>query len=184
MVKPIDWTSVYAAVEGFHMHQLSAVERRMAVRRLERAMNTSTHHIPGLLTAEMVGRRLGITERHAERICNELPAAFPQPCPVCGNRMWLHLDGIVEDHPDSLMNDCPLSGYNLPNQTEADLTVLSVRWLATWFRTDMHGATKHLTTLPEWKQTQLLIAAIAAVPEVPEDELVAWTTKQHLEVAS
>ena len=104
----IDWLAVEMVCNGTAL-RLTAVERRMVMRRLaDKMARTGSVYETGL-TAEEVARRLGCTSRSVERFKNDLPPADKRKCPVCGNPMWV-IAGRVEAHPDRLFNECLMSG--------------------------------------------------------------------------
>jgi len=103
----IDCLAVEMVCNGTAL-RLTAVERRMVMRRLaDKMARTGSVYETGL-TAEEVARRLGCTSRSVERFKNDLPPADKRKCPVCGNPMWV-IGSEVEPHPDSLFNECPMS---------------------------------------------------------------------------
>lgn len=175
MTSGIDWLAVDFAVNGSKMVTLTADERRMVIRRLK--INGEGCNFPpvGTITVDQAADRLGIADRSVVRIKADLPEAVTQRCPVCGNTMWVLLeDGVVEAHPDNLHNECPLSGYY--GYDHHDLTALTVLWFAKWFRSDQFGCAKHiLDGIDEARARELLIAAVAAMPDKTAEELFAWT---------
>lgn len=174
MTSGIDWLAVSFVLDGSKMTTLTADERRMAIRRLKIGGVGNNFPPPGVLRVEEVAERLEISDRTVVRIKAELPEAVTQRCPICGNTMWVLLeDGMVEAHPDNLHNECPLSGYY--GYDDHDLTALTALWLSKWFRADMYGAATHINSLPVERARELLIAAVAAMPDKTAEELFAWT---------
>ncbi len=109
----IDWLAVHFVCEGSAL-KLRADEKRMVVRRLERKIcrqeETEGGYVPpGKLTLAQVAERMRITDRSVSRLLAEMPAGAPQRCPVCRERMWV-VSGVVEPHPTSLFDECPMSG--------------------------------------------------------------------------
>lgn len=103
----IDWLRVEMVCNGTPL-KLTTDERRMVVRRLvDKMANSSSIYATGL-TAEEVGRRLGVTPRSVERFKAELPPADKRTCPVCKEPMWV-IGSEVEPHPDRLFEECPMS---------------------------------------------------------------------------
>jgi len=177
-VKPIDWRAVDSVLDGHTITTLSPRERRMVARRLKWRMNSPgvTSIFPGILTTDDLAARLGCTDRHAQRLLDEMAPALRQVCPVCGGDMWvLVADGVVEEHPDSLRLECPLSGFVLSDLDAAALTMVRSQWLAAWMRADLHGATAYLRSLPRWQIDGVAVVALAAFPEQRSvGELTAW----------
>jgi hypothetical protein len=179
----IDWRAVYWLVNGDRKQitDLNKNEQRAVIRRLQDKMIPPTgrlHHdpYPWMLTHDEIGERIGVSSRTIMRIQDELPYAHNDDCPVCGCHMWVHdHDSYVEPHPDRLMNECPLSNYTLDGVDRADIAVLTARWVATWFRSDPAGATKHIKSLPEWELQKLLVAMAALIPDGDPEELLEWT---------
>lgn len=173
----IDWRAVDFAVQGCRM-RLTASERVMAVRRLRHRLMPAGStgrwtKRPGELSLAELGALVGCVAETVIRTIADLPDATEQSCPVCGSQMWVHLDGLVEPHPDALMIQCPLSEYELPTVTDDDLVMLRVQWLASWQRQDPHGIAAHVSQLGQVDLAQLLLAALAVVPEVDADEFAA-----------
>ena len=124
-------------------------------------------------TIEAAG--VGALLAQLERLKAKLPEAVSDTCPVCGCTAWMLPIGVVEAHPDSLMNECPLSGMVLDELDGHGLLALSVQWLAGWLRSgDGHGVAKHWDSLTEEQQRALFIATLAAVPDSPAEDLFAW----------
>lgn len=176
----IDWQAVTFTVSGTRMPNLTPDERRMVVRRLKHRLETvsgcTLPPLPGRLSTAMVAQRLGVTDRSVERVLADLGEAPKRDCPVCGTQMWLLPDSLVEAHPDSLLNQCPLSNYLLDTITPDDLTALSVSWLAGWLRAgDSHGVMEYIRGLSDVKLTAVIVAAFAAIPDKDAEELFAWT---------
>ncbi|AFQ97447.1 hypothetical protein DOROTHY_56 [Mycobacterium phage Dorothy] len=154
----IDWFAVECAVNGTPM-RLNTEERRMLVRRR-----------PKLPEVELA-RRAHCTVRTIERDRAELPAAKLQSCPVCGEDAWVTTDGNMEAHPDRLFQECPLSETDWESRIAA-----TVIWLSRRIRSgDSLPVWAYLTSLPETERTQLLMAALAGVPDV--EDPFAWITE-------
>ena len=96
----IDWLRVDMVCNGTPL-KLTTAERRMVMRRLgEKMARTPSIYDVGL-SAEEVGRRLGVTARSVERFQAELPPADKRTCPVCKETMCV-IGAEVEPHPDRL----------------------------------------------------------------------------------
>lgn len=110
-MRDIDWLAVYTVCTGTPV-KLSGIEKKMVMRRLEEKMlrtGESSFHTNKLTAAE-VANRLNTTERSICRYLAELREAEKRCCPVCRQDMWVYSDGSIEPHPDSLLNECPMSG--------------------------------------------------------------------------
>ncbi len=114
----VDWLAVDMSVQGTVIHGLSADEKRMIVRRLDhrilRRDDVAWITRPGTLklTVEDVAEHLGIATRHAQRLRDELPAAYRRTCPVCREPMWVitSTGSTIEAHGDRWHRQCPTSG--------------------------------------------------------------------------
>jgi hypothetical protein len=94
------------------------VVRRLDDRMLDRNDGYWDRATLGKLTAAQVAERLCVSERSVQRLRDELPAATKSPCPVCHETMWILRDtNTVEDHPDRLYEQCPMSGQTLQVRT-------------------------------------------------------------------
>jgi len=83
------------------------------------------------------------------------------------------VNGVVEAHPDALNQECPMSSEVLVEQTWESQTALTIVWLAQRVRAgDSAGVWSHLAGLSGDETKQLLVAALAAVPE--EGNPFAW----------
>jgi hypothetical protein len=105
----IDWLAVSMVCEGTPL-KLTMMERRMAMRRLSERMLTR-HDGPysaGKLSGEEVARRLQLDQRSVVRLNTNLRPATKTQCAVCREPMWV-VNGVVEPHPDRLLNECPMS---------------------------------------------------------------------------
>lgn len=107
----VDWQAVHWVVSEGTPLKLHTNERRMAMRRLADKMlkNTDSIYCTGKLTAFEVARRLQITDRSVIRYLAEMSPGEKRICPVCREDMWI-VDGVVEEHPDRLFSECPMSG--------------------------------------------------------------------------
>jgi hypothetical protein len=109
----IDWLAVHFVCEGTAL-KLRADEKRMVVRRLEGKLLTKEESEggyvpPGKLTLAQVADRMRTTDRSVSRFLAEMPAGTKRICPVCRELMWV-VSGVVEPHPTSLFDECPMSG--------------------------------------------------------------------------
>lgn len=171
----VDWRAVNFAVRGFQMARLSRDEQLMVMRRIRFVEATeSMYPPPGSVTRELVAHRLGLTVRQVSRMADTLPEATERRCPICESRMWvLDESGLVESHPDSLMNECPLSEHVLADLDHLDMVMIRVEWLRSWMAAgDVHGVWAYLAGLSDAERQELAVAALYAEPE-PEPELVA-----------
>lgn len=158
----IDWRAVNFVVRGARM-KLTPDERKMVLRRIKLFKGRDTSYIPpGYLTLDMVAHRLGIHERHVWRIADELPNATERACPICGSLMWVYDGtGLVEPHPDSLVNECPLSLHVLADLDHLDMVMIRVQWLRSWVAAgDLHGVWAYLAELPDTDRQELTMAAL------------------------
>ncbi|ALA48600.1 hypothetical protein POPTART_53 [Mycobacterium phage PopTart] len=164
----IDWFAVECASNGTPM-RLNTDERRMMVRRR-----------PNLPEDELA-RRSFCTVRTIERDRADLADAEQQQCPLCGQTAWVIHTGIVEAHPDKLLQECPMSGQSVAADWESQ-TAATVVWLSRRIRVgDSIGVWDYLTKLPEDQRTQLLMAALAGIPDV--EDPFAWITEEVEQVA-
>lgn len=122
----IDWLAVEMVCNGTPL-KLTTDERRMVMRRLDEKMIKSSSPYAVGLSAEEVGRRLGVTSRSVERFQAQLPPADKRKCPVCGQTMWV-IGAEVEAHPDALFNECPMS-YSLTRKGLAAIRPDLYRWV-------------------------------------------------------
>ncbi|AVO21665.1 hypothetical protein I5I01_gp60 [Mycobacterium phage MooMoo] len=159
----IDWFAVDCVVNGTAITTLRKEERAMVVRRL----------FPRVFCEE-IGRRMGVVPRTIERIKASLEPADPMKCPVCGQPAWLLLSGTVEAHPDALLQDCPMSGRELAEGDWETTVAVTVTWLARRIRVgDSRGVWAYLMSRTEQVRNELLMAALAGVPEGVDDPF-AW----------
>jgi hypothetical protein len=82
--------------------------------------------------------------------------------------MWVLDDGgLVEPHPDSLLIECPLSGYVLSELDHLDMVMIRVQWLRSWVASgDLHGVWAYLARLPDIERQELTVAALYVEPEL------------------
>ena len=123
MRRQIDWRAVEFVVDGARL-ELSPDEKRMVIRRLSHRMLDNDTRVTkyaywmqsnaAKLSAASVAERMGTSERTAQRIKDELRPAEKRVCPVCREPMWVYDDGTVEAHPNRLMEECELSGRQVP----------------------------------------------------------------------
>ncbi|MEZ0366778.1 hypothetical protein ACAG26_24195 [Mycobacterium sp. pUA109] len=128
----VDWLAISWVCSGTPI-ALTDDERRMAVRRMvprmvtraevSRDLSSADWLARGRFTAEEVGRRIGVGERQVYRIRDSLPAADTDECPVCRERIWV-VAGVAEEHPDRLLNECPMSGREMPVQVDRVVALL------------------------------------------------------------
>lgn len=171
----IDWFAVEVVCNGSQL-ALNPAERRAVVRRLHHKMRpqyVTKWDAKWSLTTEEVAERMYVTPRSVQRMKDELPEADKTCCPVCGQDMWVWRNSVVEPHPDGLNQECPLSGEVLEDQDWESRTALTIVWLAQRLRSgDSVGVWNHISRLSETEGHQLLVAALAAVPEV--DDPFSW----------
>lgn len=164
----VDWFAVECVVSGTQL-ALNVPERRAVIRRLEHRMrlpHVARWDAYGTLTAEDVAERMYVTPRSIQRMKEELPEADKRRCPVCGEDMWVWHNGIVEPHPDGLNQECPMSGEAEDEQTWESQTAMSIMWLSQRIRAgDYFGVWDYIAKLGDSEWRQLLMAALAAVPE-------------------
>ena len=168
----VDWLRVSMACNGTPL-QLNRLEQRMVLRRLAHKIPPMGEHPrPGRLTAMDIGRRIGMSDRHVFRIITEFEGDIESRCPVCREAMWI-VDGLIEEHPDTLCIPCPLSGHPDPGQDWESWAALTVKWLAQRLRAgDSYGVHRYIQSV---NAEELLMVALAAVDaEKPVEELFAW----------
>lgn len=114
----IDWLAVHHVCTGQRMGQLTNDEKKAIVRRLApRMLQADEWYCDGnKVNVWEVARRLNTTERTVQRIKASLPPADEDVCPVCQEQIWV-VDGVVEEHPDTLITECPMSGRPHPGYT-------------------------------------------------------------------
>ena len=122
----IDWLRVDMVCNGTPL-KLTTAERRMVMRRLSEKMARTPSIYDVGLSAEEVGRRLGVTARSVERFQAELPPADKRICPVCKEPMWV-IGAEVEPHPDRLFEECPMS-YSQTRKGLAAIRPDLYRWM-------------------------------------------------------
>ena len=166
----IDWRAVNFTVRGTRMVSLNRDEKSMVIRRIRLLAyeESSDYPPPGSLKVETVAYRLGINERQVQRIAKALPAATERRCPICGSRAWIHNDTkLVEDHPDSLTNECPLSGHVLTELDHLDMVMIRAQWLRQWLAAgDVHGVAAYLSGLSDVDRQEVTLAALYTEEEV------------------
>lgn len=172
----IDWLRVDMVCNGTRL-SLTPDEKRMVLRRLAPKMMKpgDSRHYAGKLTTIDVAHRLDTTDRSVMRLMQDMPAADKHTCPVCREPMWV-VSGVVEAHPDSLLQECPLSGQPNPEGDWEERTALTVRWLAERIRAgDAHGVAWTVDQMERSRVRELLVAALAAVPvDKPVEEWFSW----------
>ena len=119
----IDWRAVQFVIDGDRL-RLRADEKRMVIRRVAHRMldhhdriQKYGHWSPAnaaKITADQMAERMVTTARSVQRFQEELRPADKRVCPVCREPMWVYDDGIVEPHPTPLMEECDLSGRQVP----------------------------------------------------------------------
>lgn len=165
----IDWRAVNFVVRGTPMPNLTKPERAMVIRRIRFFKSAeSLYPPPGSVSHEAIAHRLGINERQVWRIADALPAATERSCRICGSRSWVHNDtSIVEAHPDSLANECPLSGHALIELDHLDMVMIRAQWLRQWLAAgDVHGVAAYLAGLSEVDRQEVTLAALYTEEEV------------------
>lgn len=167
----IDWFAVDVVCGGGQM-RLRPQERRAVVRRMDDKllhMNMKARDQSGKISIEALADRMFCTPRTAQRIKDELPPADKRTCPVCGQHMWVWPNEIVEAHPDSFYNECPLSNTPAIDEDWEQRVALQVVWLASRLRAgDVVGVWDYLGKLTVGEGRRLLVATLAAVPEIED----------------
>lgn len=168
MSSGIDWVAVDFVVNGSQL-ALRPCEKRAVIRRLAdrmRPIHATNWDTRWKWTSEDIADRMYVSARQVQRMKDELPQAEKTLCPVCGQDMWVWVNGVVEAHPDALNQECPMSCEVLVEQTWESKTALTIVWLAQRLRAgDSVGVWGHLAELGVDEMRPLLIAALAAVPE-------------------
>ncbi len=157
-----DWFAVSCVLNGTRL-PLTPDERKAVVRRLEHRL--INHGEPPRLTdvtVERVAELLGCTTRTVERIKQSLPQADRLSCPICREDMWVLLeDGIVEAHPDTFYQRCPMSGEVFEADWEVELANTAV-WLSQRLKAgDVLGVWEYLETVQTSHLRRVLVAALA-----------------------
>jgi len=169
----IDWHIVDVVCNGT-IAPLTVEERDAALRRMaDRMLDNSDSYLSGnKITTVEVARRLGVNERTVQRMKAALPESVRELCPVCRQTMWI-VEDIVEPHPDSLNQECPMSNRSVGHWAE-DMAA-EVAWLAARLRAgDRDGVWDDINDMTVTKARAVMVVALAAIPDKPLDELYGW----------